>query len=631
MRRTYVRRSDESNCSNAAVGEFLRRHESFACEECMPLKIENYALIGDLHSAALVGNDGSIDWLCLPRFDSGACFCGLLGEDKNGHFRIAPADPILRSNRRYLPDTLVVETEFETATGVVRLIDFMPPRTRQPDVVRIVTGIRGRVKVELRCVIRFDYGKIIPWVTHTDRGIRAVAGPDCLELTSPVPLHGEDLQTVAEFEISAQQRLPFVLTWFPSHQVELPPPIDPEQALEHTLAFWRRWAGHCTYQGPYREAVVRSLITLKALTYAPTGGLVAAATSSLPEHWGGQRNWDYRFCWLRDATFTLYALVNAGYAEEAHAWCEWLLRAVAGEPSQMQIMYGIAGERRLNELELPWLPGYENSKPVRIGNAAYGQLQLDVFGEIMDMLHAGIRVGITPTPTIWELQRLLLDRLGTLWQEPDEGIWETRGPRRHFTYSKIMAWVAFDRGIKMAERFSLTAPLSHWRTQRKAIHADVCNHGFNPDIGAFTQYYGSNTLDASLLAIPHLGFLRITDPRVRSTIAAIQEGLDMGGLIMRYKTEDADDGMPPGEGAFLLCSFWMADNFFLMGQRTAAKRLFERLLSLRNDVGLLSEQYDPIRKRMLGNFPQAFSHVALINTAYNLRSRPGPARERPMD
>ena len=510
----------------------------------------------------------------------------------------------------------------------MRIIDFMPQRSQQPDVVRIVVGLEGRVKMHMCCVIRFDYGKIIPWVTRTEGGIRAIAGPDCLRLWSQVPMHGKELSTVAEFEVSARQRLSFALTWYPSNLTHPPPIIDPEMALEHTISLWHGWVRKCKYHGHYREAVVRSLITLKALTYAPTGGMVAAVTTSLPEKWGGQRNWDYRFCWLRDATFTLYALINAGYADEARAWCAWLMRAAAGEPSQLQIMYGLAGEHRLPELELPWLPGYESASPVRIGNAAHGQLQLDIFGEIMDLLHLANRAGIKPSEEFWKLQCLLLERLSNIWQEPDDGIWEVRGPRRHFTHSKIMAWVAFDRGIKSAEHFALPAPLSRWRALRKTIHRQVCKEGYNSTIGAFTQFYGSTAMDASLLSIPHLGFLPVTDPRVRGTIAAVQRELSVDGLLLRYKEDAADDGLPVGEGAFLLCTFWMADNLVLLGDQAASRALFERLLALRNDVGLLSEQYDPKGRRMLGNFPQAFSHVALINTAFNLESRHGPAQER---
>ena len=598
----------------------------------MPLKIEDYALIGDLHTAALVGKNGSIDWLCFPRFDAGACFCGLLGTDDHGHWLLAPDEPIQRVTRRYLPESLVLETEFETASGTVRVLDFMPPRTKAPDLVRIVVGVHGCVRMHMRCVIRFDYGMVVPWVTNTGHGIRAIAGPDTLELVSPVPLRGENLSTLAAFEVQADERVPFVLTWTAAHEVtherKRARAIDPELALEQTLAYWQTWAARCEYRGPYREAVVRSLITLKALTYAPTGALVAAVTTSLPEQWGGPRNWDYRFCWLRDATFTLYALMSAGYADEARSFRNWLLRAVAGQAAQLQIMYGLAGERRLTELELPWLPGYEGAQPVRIGNAAHNQLQLDVFGEVMDLLHAAARVGITPNHDSWALQRLLLQELAVRWQQPDEGIWEVRGGRRQFTHSKIMAWVAFDRGIKSAERFELDAPLAAWRELRDAIHADVCAYGYNPEIGAFTQYYGAAALDASLLAIPHLGFLPASDPRVRGTVIAIREQLTLDGLVLRYKDDAADDGLPPGEGAFLLCSFWLADDLALLGDAEAARVLFERLLSLRNDVGLLSEQYDPRSQRMLGNFPQAFSHVALVNTAFNLGVGPSPAQDR---
>jgi GH15 family glucan-1,4-alpha-glucosidase len=594
----------------------------------MPLKIEDYAVIGDLHTAALVGNNGSIDWLCFPRFDAGACFCALLGTDDHGHWLLAPDEPIQRVTRRYLPDSLVLETEFETDSGVVRVLDFMPPRSKAPDLVRIVVGAKGCVRMRMRCVIRFDYGSVVPWVTNTGHGIRAIAGPDTLDLLSPVTLRGENLSTLAEFSVREGERVPFVLTWSPSHDQNHTRAIDPQRALDHTLAFWQTWAARCQYRGPYREAVLRSLITLKALTFEPTGGVVAAVTTSLPEQWGGQRNWDYRFCWLRDATFTLYALMSAGYADEAQAWRDWLLRAVAGHPSELQIMYGLAGERRLTELELPWLPGYEGAKPVRIGNAAHLQVQLDVFGEVMDLLHGTARVGITPNHDAWALQCLLLKELETRWQQPDEGIWEVRGGRRHFTHSKIMAWVAFDRGIKSAVRFDLPAPLDHWRELRAAIHLDVCTHGYDESVGAFTQSYGAPALDASLLAIPHLGFLPVSDPRVRSTVIAIHEQLQIDGLVLRYREDAADDGLPPGEGAFLLCSFWLADDLALLGDTQAAHAQFERLLALRNDVGLLSEQYDPRAKRMLGNFPQAFSHVALINTALNLGAGPSPAKER---
>jgi GH15 family glucan-1,4-alpha-glucosidase len=596
----------------------------------MQLRIEDYAFIGDRHTAALVGNNGSIDWLCFPRFDSGACFCALLGSEEHGHWSLAPVDEVLRVTRRYVPETLVLETDFETATGAVRLVDFMPPRSAQPDVVRIVVGLRGQVRMQMRFVVRFDYGAVIPWLTFTTGGVYAVAGPDTLQLRSPVPLTQHDAAAHASFVVDAGRRVPFVLTWHPSHEAA-PLEVDPEAMLDHTIDHWQTWARRCTYQGPWRAAVVRSLLTLKGLTYDPTGGIVAAATTSLPEQWAGPRNWDYRFCWLRDATFSLYALMTAGYEEEARAWSDWLLRAVAGTPSQLQIMYGLAGERRLTELELGWLPGYAGSRPVRTGNGAYNQHQLDVFGEIMDVLHGGYRVGITPTPTVWAMQRQLIDKLEQVWREPDEGIWEVRGGPQQFTHSKVMAWVAIDRAIKGSERYGLEAPLARWRKLRDDIHAEVLEHGYNAQVGAFTQYYGSSALDASLLAIPLVGFLPATDPRMRGTIAAIRKHLTVDGFVLRYRADAADaadDGLPPGEGAFLLCTFWLADNLALLGELDEARALFEQLLSLCNDVGLLSEQYDPRAKRLLGNFPQAFSHVALINTAYNLSTSDSPSQQR---
>jgi GH15 family glucan-1,4-alpha-glucosidase len=593
----------------------------------MPLPLEKYALIGDFHTAALVGLDGSIDWLCFPRFDGGACFAALLGSPEHGRWLLAPSEPVHRATRRYLPNTLVLETELHTDSGVVRLIDFMPPRTKAPDLVRLVVGVEGSVKMRMEYVVRFEYGAIVPWITATETGVVAVAGPDTLQLRSPVPLHGEDFKTLAAFEVRAGERLPFVLTWHASHE-PAPPAIDPEEVLTRTERSWQAWSDDCTYEGPWREAVVRSLITLKALTYAPTGGIVAAVTTSLPEQWQGPRNWDYRFCWLRDATFTLYALMSAGYRSEARAWRTWLLRAVAGKPSQLQIMYGLAGERRLTEFELPWLPGYEGARPVRIGNAAHEQHQLDVFGEVMDLLHGSHRVGAPPDANVWALQRALVRELEERWSKPDDGIWEVRGGAQHFTHSKVMAWVAIDRAIKSAEHFRLDGPLGHWRELRDRIHREVCERGFNSELGVFTQHYGSRALDASLLALPLVGFLPASDPRVRATIEAIERDLTIDGFVHRYRENAADDGLPPGEGTFLLCTFWLADNLALLGEHDRAQAIFERLLALRNDVGLLSEQYDPQSKRLMGNFPQAFSHVALVNTAFNLTSARGPSSER---
>jgi GH15 family glucan-1,4-alpha-glucosidase len=593
----------------------------------MASRIEDYALIGDLLTAGLVSRAGSLDWLCLPRFDSGACFAGLLGTSEHGHWLLAPAAEPRRTTRRYREGTLVLETDHETPEGAVRVVDFMPPRTREPDVVRLVVGRRGRVRMRMELVIRFDYGSIVPWVRRIDGGIRAVAGPDTVVLRSPVSMHGENLRTVAEFEVGEGERLPFVLGWHASHE---PPPhaADAEALLRSTEAWWRDWSARCRYEGPWKEAVVRSLVTLKALTYQPTGAVLAAPTTSLPERIGGVRNWDYRFCWLRDATFTLYALLIAGYEEEARAWREWLLRAVAGVPSQLQIMYGIAGERRLGETELDWLPGYEGSRPVRIGNLASRQAQLDVFGEVLDAMHVARRVGLEPDENAWRVERALLDRLESVWAEPDEGLWEVRGPKRHFTHSKVMAWVAADRAVKAVERFGRDGPVERWRSLRATIHDEVCRRGFDPERGAFVQSYGSKSLDASALMFPLVGFLPVEDPRMSGTIAAIERELVADGFVRRYQADTGLDGLPEGEGAFLLCTFWLADDLALLGRGTEARALFEKLLALRNDVGLLAEQYDPLAGRLLGNFPQAFSHVALVNTAMNL-TRPGaPAEHR---
>jgi GH15 family glucan-1,4-alpha-glucosidase len=563
--------------------------------------IEDYALVGDLQTGALVGRDGSIDWLCFPRFDSGACFAALLGVPRNGRWRIAPAGYVQRSDRRYRDGTLVLETDMRTAEGAVRLIDFMPPRGRAPDVVRIVQGLEGRVELEMELVLRFDYGRVVPWVRRTNGHRLAVAGPDAVRFDAGVPLRGENLTTRASFAVAAGERVPFVLTWYPSQDRE-PAPVDAEAALEDTCGFWREWMDRCTLSDPL---VRRSLLTLKALTYAPTGGIVAAATTSLPEKLGGVRNWDYRFCWLRDATLTLNALLSGGYVDEARAWRDWLLRAVAGDPRDMQIMYGPAGERRLPELEIAWLGGYEGSSPVRIGNAAHGQFQLDVYGEVMDaMLHAREQ-GLEPEAHAWSLQRALISFLESAWEQPDEGIWEVRGPRRHFVHSKVMAWVAFDRAARTVERFGLRGDADRWRWRRDEVHREVCEKGWDGDRATFTQSYGSRALDAALLLIPRVGFLPGDDPRVIGTIDAIQRELMQDGFVLRYPTDESDDGLPPGEGAFLPCSFWMADALAMAGRREEGRRLYERLARVANDVGLLSEEYDAGSGRLVGNFPQA--------------------------
>jgi GH15 family glucan-1,4-alpha-glucosidase len=592
-------------------------------------RIEDYAIIGDLETAALVGRDGSIDWLCLPHFDSPACFAALLGNSSHGRWLIAPADAPLRIVRRYRESSLVLETEFFTESGVVRLVDCMPPRATVPDLVRVVEGLRGEVRMRLELIIRFDYGSVVPWVRNIDGALHATGGPDAVCFWSPVPTRGVDLKTVAEFTVRERERHPFALAWHPSH-TDPPEPPSALEAVSATETYWRRWASKCTYEGPWREAVLRSAITLKALTFAPTGGIVAAATTSLPERIKSTRNWDYRHCWLRDATFTLYALMTCGFQEEAAAWRRWLLRAVAGEPSKLQIMYGPSGERRLPELELEWLPGYEGSAPVRIGNAATTQRQLDVYGEVMDALHVARREGLAPDQDSWELQVAILKSLESLWLEPDEGIWEVRGPRRHFTHSKVMAWVAFDRGIKAIERFGLTGPFDNWRIARDLIHREVCGRGFSRAKRAFVQYYDSEQLDASLLMTPLVGFLSASDPRVLGTVAAVERELTFDGFVYRYLTapDGHVDGLPAGEGAFLACTFWLADNYALQGRVAEATRLFERLLSVSNDVGLLSEQYDPAEARLLGNFPQALTHVSLINTAQNLTRARGPAARR---
>jgi GH15 family glucan-1,4-alpha-glucosidase len=593
----------------------------------MPSPIEDYAMIGDCHTAALVARNGSIDWLCFPRFDSRACFAALLGNEEHGRWMIAPVGEIRRIDRHYRNDTLVLETDYETADGAMTLIDCMPPRSQEPRLVRVVVGRRGQVRMRMELIIRFDYGSIVPWVSRIDNGIRAVAGPDTLVFITGVDFRGKNFRTEAEFTVSEGQRVPFVLMWHPSHQ-PAPPAIDPEETISHTERWWQEWSSRCKYEGPWREAVVRSLITLKALTYAPTGGIVAAPTTSLPEQLGGVRNWDYRYCWLRDATFTLYALMLGGYTEEACAWREWLLRAVAGKPSQLNIMYGLAGERRLTELELSWLPGYEGASPVRIGNAAFQQFQLDVYGEVMDAMHLARRAGLNPDKNTWNVQRSLIEFMESAWIEPDEGIWEVRGPRRHFTHSKVMAWVAADRMVKAVERFRLEGPVERWRKLRATIHEEVCRNGYDRNQNSFVQYYEGTDLDASLLMIPLVGFLPANDPRVRGTVEAIERHLMTDGFVARYPTKPHVDGLPPGEGAFLACTFWLADNYALLSRQEDALQVFERLLALRNDVGLLSEQYDPGKKRLLGNFPQAFSHISLINTACNLSRVLGPAADR---
>jgi GH15 family glucan-1,4-alpha-glucosidase len=594
----------------------------------MPSKIEDYALLGDCETSALVARDGSVDWLCWPRFDSGACFAALLGGPENGRWIIAPFDANGHTARRYRANTLILETDIETAEGEVTLIEFMPPRGKASDLVRIVLGKRGEVAMRTELIIRFDYGRSIPWVTRRgDRTLCAVSGPDMVVLRTPVSLRGEDLKTVGEFTVSAGEMVPFVLTYGPSH-LEPPTRIDPMVALADTEAFWRDWSSQFQGAGEWSEPVLRSLITLKALTYRPTGGIVAAATTSLPEQLGGPRNWDYRFCWIRDATFTLLALMNAGYYEEAKSWRAWLVRAVAGDPSQVQIMYGLAGERRLTEWEVPWLPGYEGAEPVRIGNAAAEQMQLDMYGEVMDALHHARKGKLAADEAGWTLQQEFLKHLETIWVEPDQGIWEVRGGPRQFTYSKVMAWVAFDRGIKSVEQFGLKGPVDRWRAIRRQIHDEVCREGFNSEIGAFVQSYGSKELDASVLLIPLVGFLPPNDPRVRSTVEAIERHLMADGFVLRYDPGVSSDGLPGSEGAFLACSFWLADNLVLLGRADDARRLFERLLALRNDVGLLSEEYDPRAKRLVGNFPQAFSHITLVNTAYNLSRQHKPAVQR---
>jgi GH15 family glucan-1,4-alpha-glucosidase len=583
----------------------------------MAARIEDYALIGDCHTAALVSSDGSIDWLCFPRFDSPACFAALVGGPENGRWRIAPAAEVRAVRRRYRGDTLILETDFETDHGAVTLIDFMPIRSDTADVMRLVQGRRGQVPMHMDLTVRTDYGSIVPWVRRTDRGICALAGPDTLYCRSDVPMRGEDMHTVSDFTVTEGQTVAFNLTWLPTHHGKSAEK-DWRQSLAATEKWWKRWAGRCTYHGEWRDAVVRSLLTLKALTYKPTGAIVAAPTTSLPERIGGVRNWDYRYCWLRDATLTLSVLLNSGYTKEAKDWREWLVGAVAGTPSEIKIMYGLRGERRLTELELGWLRGYEGSAPVRTGNAAHQQFQLDVYGEVMDSMHLARQEGLPDDENAWNIQRNLIEFLESAWKEPDEGIWEVRGPRRHFTHSKVMAWVAADRAVKAVEQFGLSGEVNACRALRDEIHADVCRRGFDSQRNAFVQYYGSKDPDASLLMLPLVGFLPAGDPRMRGTVETIQRELTDGPFVYRYPPAQNVDGLPVGEGAFLLCSFWLADNLALQGRHAEARRILEQMLDLRNDVGLLPEQYSVANKRFLGNFPQAFSHVGLINTARGL-------------
>ncbi len=586
-------------------------------------------MIGDCHTAALVSKQGSIDWLCLPHFDSGACFAALLGTTDNGRWSISPAGLVKAIRRRYREGTLILETEFETETGSVMLIDCMSPRDKMPNLLRMVAGIRGQVKMDMELIIRFDYGSIVPWVRKSGHGITAIAGPDMLGLRTEVPLRGEGMKTVATFTVSEGQRVCFDLTWYPSHKEE-PSTLNVEDAIEETEKWWQEWSNCCCYEGEWRDAVLRSLITLKALTFLPTGGIVAAPTTSLPEALGGVRNWDYRFCWVRDATLTLHAMLDAGYHEEAQEWREWLLRAVAGSPSELNIVYGLHGERRLTELELPWLTGYEKSAPVRIGNAAYNQFQLDIFGEVANTLYQCRQAGLEPSPEDGgeDVAAEMIKFLETGWERPDDGIWEVRGPRRHFVHSKMMAWVAVDRAVKSVEKNWFTGDLARWKTLRDKIHSQVCEQGFDSGMNSFVQYYGSKHLDASLLMMPLVGFLPATDPRVIGTVKAIEEHLMDHGFVTRYTTDPAVDGLPHGEAKFLACTFWLADNYVLQGRREDAVKIFERLLEIRNDVGLLSEEYDPDAKRLLGNFPQAFSHVGLVNTAFNLSQGARPAKGR---
>ena len=600
----------------------------------MSTRIEDYGIIGNTYTAALVSREGSIDWLCLPRFDSESVFGALLGEPKHGRWLITPAEPIVRLSRRYRGDTGILETRFETAEGAATLVDLIALSDHgehQIDLIRLVCGERGRVKMRTEIVLRFDYGRGIPWVRQHFGGPLAVGGPNAVQFITPVALRGTpELTTIGDFTVEAGQTVPFTMSWYPSHHKGFQY-RDPRETLLATETRWHDWSGICNLKGPWRDAIMRSLITLRMLTFRPTGGIVAAATTSLPEWIGSVRNWDYRFCWLRDATFTLYALLSSGYRSEARAWREWLLRACAGHPAEMQIMYGLAGERRLTEYEVSWLPGYENSAPVRIGNAAVEQLQLDVYGELMDALHAANRYGLEASPHAWALQRKLLEYLETIWERPDQGMWEIRGEPRHFTFYKIMAWVAFDRAIKSVEQYGFEGSRGHWEKLRKRIAGQILERAYDRERNTFVGYYGGRDLDAALLLIPQLGFLPCEDPRVRGTIEAIERELLQDGFVCRYPSRPGADGLPPGEGVFLACSFWLANSLCLIGRRDDAIALFERLLAVRNDLGLLSEEYDPIRKRLLGNFPQAFSHTAIINTAAHLSEQEGASAARGND
>ena len=594
----------------------------------MPRRIEDYALIGNQETVALVGPDGSIDWMGMPRFDSPACFSALLGAPEHGRWLIAPVADGAEVTRAYRDGSTVLETRFSTPDGEVSVIDFMARRAGASDLMRVVRGVRGRVAMRIELIVRFDYGAVVPWVARQDDGrLHFTAGPDRLTLATPIALRGEDMRTVGEFEVGAGDGFAFTLTWQPSWRADLPA-VDAAASLAEVEAQWDAWSSRLPEGDALSEAVRRSLVTLKALAHWETGGIIAAATTSLPEKIGGTRNWDYRYCWLRDATFTLYALLGLGFVEEAEAWRAWLVRAVAGSPDDLQIMYGVAGERRLDEYELPWLPGYENSAPVRVGNAAAGQVQLDVYGEVLDALYVARKAGLAYDERSWSVECAMVGHLETIWNEPDDGIWEVRGGRRHFTHSKVMAWVAFDRIVRSATEFGLEGPVDHWRAVRDAIHRQVCERGFDAAQGSFVQSYGSPALDASLLLIPVVGFLPPDDARIRGTVAAIERGLLRQGLVMRYDTGDSKDGLPPGEGAFLACTFWLADNYLLQGRIAEAQALFDRLLGYRNDVGLLAEEYDPVAQRQLGNFPRAFSHLALINTATSLAGRAGTVHQR---
>ncbi|MGH7383902.1 MAG: glycoside hydrolase family 15 protein [Candidatus Rokuibacteriota bacterium] len=598
----------------------------------MAKRIEDYGLIGNMISAALVGRDGSIDWLCLPRFDSAACLAALLGGPEHGRWLLAPEDSSVRVSRRYVPGTAVLETRFETETGAVTLFDFMPltEDEEKVDVVRIVRGERGEVSMGMELILRFNYGQAVPWVRRRDYGLSAIAGPDAVELHTAVALENRDMKTRALFAVREGESAAFTLSYHRSYKAPHFVP-DRSESLDRTIGWWQEWSKRCHFEAKHerwRDAVVRSLITLKLLTFEPTGGIVAAPTTSLPEAIGGTRNWDYRYCWLRDSALTLYALLNAGYREAAEDWRRWLLRAAAGHPEQLGIMYGIAGERWLPEHDVPWLPGYEGSRPVRVGNEAAEQMQLDVYGELVETLHAAREAELAPLPEAWRLQTALLDHLEKIWRKPDRGIWEVRGEPRAFTHSRLMCWVAFDRAMKSSEHFGVKGPVDRWREVRDAIHADICENGFDRERNTFVQHYGGKALDASLLLIPQVGFLPPDDPRVVGTIEAIERDLVRDGFVLRYSTDEVDDGIGGEEGAFLVCSFWLADAYVMLGRLDDAVKLFDRLLGLRNDLGLLAEEYDPVRGRLVGNYPQAFSHIGLINTAYNLVDARGPAQQR---